>query len=1100
MVNKSQISDDLLQRLFPFYIMCNEEELCTAFGSTLLKVAPYLKTGVPFFEQFKISRPYFENPILKSIVGENTEAIFLSTFDDNVQLKGQFIKDINNKFLFLGNLRLQSLNQIEDRRLIISDFADHDSTFDFLHVVKQSEIHTEELKELLERVTKQSKSLKENHQRLELLTELINNSSDAIQISDENGQIYYVNSLASERLGISNENCTEYNVSDFELLFKDEQKWRSHVEDLKATDKLTIEGENINQLTGKKFPVEVTVKWVSLNDSGFVIAISRNISERKKAEIRLKKELKLQNVLIDIASTYINLDLSKIEETINASLEQMGTFVQADRAYIFKYDFEKNISINTHEWCNEGISPEIQNSQEIPLDHVPHFIEKQQKGLAFHVERIDDLPKDGELGLRAILEAQNIKSLIAVPIFINKKLWGMVGFDSVKDYYHYTVQEKNLLFLFSQMLANIENRITWENRLTLQEEKFRNIIANMNLGLLEVDKDDKIQFVNQGFIEMSGFTKEELIGSIARELFLTEKDKRGILEDKNEERLEGQSDGYEIEVINKQGEKKWWFISGAPNYNDKGDLVGSIGIHLDITEQKKLEIELAKAKNAAEMASSAKEMFLANMSHEIRTPLNVIIGMIRELTKEPLNEDQKYYVKQSDSSARHLHTILNNILDLSKVESGELDLAVSDASLSAVAYNVHSVLSSKCREKNLEFLLHVDKGIQEALLLDEVRLKQVLINLLGNAIKFTERGSVSLKIILIKDFEGKQLVRFEVSDTGIGMSQDFADKIFQKFSQEHHGSTKKFEGTGLGMAISNDLVNLMGGEIQLMSRQGLGSTFWFDLEFEAGDKERLVEIHSSGIENRHQGRKLLLVEDNEMNRFIAQRSLDYLGFEVMEAENGQVALDILAENSFDIILMDIQMPIMDGVAATKDLRQNLKINTPIIALTANVFKHDIDSYLEAGMNDFITKPFDEIDLYNKIDRLLNAKLEEKQESNGSSLIETKTEKLYDLSFLDKLGGGQDKFKKEMIEIFVRVIEKETENLKDALERKDFSKINSIAHKIKPSVDQMGIKTLYENTRALEKYTPDSDIDLDFHMNKLLSTITEVCKNLKSELN
>lgn len=419
---------------------------------------------------------------------------------------------------------------------------------------------------------------------------------------------------------------------------------------------------------------------------------------RYEALEKLDQELKLQEILIDIASAYIDLDITDVENTINRSLEKMGRFVKADRAYIFDYDFDENTSSNTYEWCHEGIKPEIDNLQKIPVDFIPQWVEAHKQGEPFYVPDVLALEDDGEGGLRSILEPQGIKSLIAIPMTDRNDLVGFVGFDSVTDYHHYTDKEKRLLHLFGLMLINIRNRQKWENQLRLQEEKYRNIIANMNLGLLEVDNGGTVLFANQSFCEMSGYRLDELKGKNTNELLRTNEKRKLYAERKNGPEND-QPESFEIQVLDKNGNRRWWYVSGAPNYNDRGQRTGSIDIHLDITEQKELEAELEKARNSAEIAARAKELFLANMSHEIRTPLNVIIGMIRELGKQNLGANQRFYVAQSDSAAKHLLAILNHILDMGKIESGELVLEETDFSLSAVASNAFSILHSQANEK-----------------------------------------------------------------------------------------------------------------------------------------------------------------------------------------------------------------------------------------------------------------------------------------------------------------------------------------------------------------------------------------------------------------
>lgn len=1035
-------------------------------------------------------------------------------------------------------------------------------------------------------------ALIETNKKLELLNNLLNNTLDAIYVYYESGQVVYINKEGLIRLGIEKEKVNELMVSDVEPLFRDENTWIEFVNELIVEENKVLIGEGINhEYREVSFPVEVTFKYIKIDNVGYIVATSRDITERKLAEIELlnsnqklesilnemtdvvwsarlpdyqlifgtpsfeklfgetlenwydnilwwekvvynedahvipevseslntngtfqtkhrivnnngeikwvshsgkivrnqqnepvrldgvmkditsqvyaedmlNMELQLHEILIDIAATYINLDLEMAHDTINESLKKLGQFVLADRAYIFEYDFNLMTTSNTYEWCNDGINSEIQNLQNISLQDMPHWVSQHRLGEAFYIPNVSELENDP--ALKEILLSQSIKSLIAIPMTDGKNLMGFVGFDSVKKHHEYSKKEKSLLFLFGHMLINIVNRQKWEKQLTIQEEKFRNIIAHMNLGLLEVDNNDVILFANQRFKDISGYSLSDLKGKKAAILFF-EHNQTKLLKEKQKNRIEGISDSYEVEVTVKNGEKRWWLISGAPNFDDKGNLIGSIGIHLDITAQKQLEQELAKSKSFAEAAAKAKELFLANMSHEIRTPLNVIIGMIRQLTKENLNEQQIFYIRQSESSARHLLNILNDILDVAKIESGELEVFHNPFSLSALAHNIHSFLFWQTKEKNIDFVLNVHHGISPVLLGDEVRLKQVIINLIGNAIKFTNKGSIQFNVTLMGEVNNKQVIGFEVRDTGIGMSAEFIEKIFDKFSQEQDHANRKFEGTGLGMAISNDLVSLMGGHLKVESAKGFGTRCWFELELTQSDQSKLTLDNSSVAQNAFIGNKVLIVEDNEMNRFIALQSLNYVGCEVVEAENGKVAVEILKNTKFDLILMDIQMPEMDGVEATRIIRNQLNIQTPIIALTANAFKHEIDLYLAEGMNDFITKPYDEQEFFRKIN--LCIKLTIPKGENYSTKMPRNKEPLYDLTYIKEVSRGNNDFLLKMVNIFCELVQSNTIILNNALKEQKIELLGATIHKMKPSIDQMGIISLKEKVRTIEK--------------------------------
>ena len=651
-------------------------------------------------------------------------------------------------------------------------------------------------------------------------------------------------------------------------------------------------------------------------------------------------------------------------------------------------------------------------------------------------------------------------------------------------------------------IKDISERKVNEEILKLQEEKYRNIIANMNLGLLEVDLEDTIIYANQSFCDMSAYSLAELKGKKAAELFVVEHHKQ-IISQKNELRKTHESDGYELEVKNKNGENRWWFVSGAPNYNDRGQLVGSIGIHLDISDHKLLEKELAKAKSIAEAAAKAKELFLANMSHEIRTPLNVIIGMIRQLTKESLTADQHFYINQSASSAKHLLTILNNVLDVAKIESGDMEILENGFSPSALLYNVHSIMYSQAIEKNLKFKLNASPDLKPVLIGDDTRLRQVFINLVGNSIKFTQAGSIMLNAEVISETDTHQTILFEVVDTGIGMSEEFITRIFDKFSQEQNESNRRYEGTGLGMTISNDLIRLMGGNLKVDSIKSVGTTFKFELNFRIGKPEQLVSNNQQIQQNIFKSCKALLVEDNEMNRFIAIQSLDFLGFETTEAENGKIAIELASKNSYDIILMDIQMPVMDGVEATEYIREQLNLKTPIIALTANAFKHDIELYLNKGMNDFITKPYDEQDFFRKIDHVLSLhkfKLGNTTNDQNKEEEMKTTNKLYNLMQLEQMSRGNNSFVTKMISIFINQTKENIAIMENGIATSNFDEVKRIAHKIRPSIGQMGILSLKNQARTIETYKLEPGENQEFKdmTNDLCEVLNKVLKELEAD--
>ncbi|HSH66642.1 MAG TPA: PAS domain S-box protein, partial [Bacteroidia bacterium] len=645
---------------------------------------------------------------------------------------------------------------------------------------------------------------------------------------------------------------------------------------------------------------------------------------------------------------------------------------------------------------------------------------------------------------------------------------------------------------FTALAIDITERINYEKLLVLQKEKYQNIITNMNLGMLEVDNEGRIQFANPGFTLISGYTYDELIGKKATDMFV-ERPHLKIVKGKLNQRAKGIADMYEIPVRNKRGEPRWWMISGAPNFDEKGNLIGSIGIHLDITDQKKIELELASAKSKAEESSRAKEAFLSNMSHEIRTPLNAIIGMIRELSKENLSEKQYKYVKNTYIASQHLLSVLNNVLDISKIDAGELQLDLHNFNLLSTLNDIKTIMMAKAAEKGLYLQLDQLEDKNICVYGDSGRFRQILLNLVGNAIKFTETGGINISYKVEIKHKGFKTISIWVKDTGVGMEEEFVKKIFNRFTQEDSSTSRKYGGSGLGMAITYELIQLMNGTIEVKSKKGEGTTVEMKFLLPIGDPTKLVENTPIYLSSMTEHLDILLVEDNEFNRMVAMDTLKYYNCNVTEAENGEQAIEILKKGrKFDVILMDLQMPVMNGFDATVIIRNELKLKIPIIALTANAFKSELEECIRIGMDDYVTKPFEDERLLNTIYKFVAAPVGDlkKKPKVNTPLDESA---LYSLDRINAMSRDDKTYIMKMVSIFIEQAETSVSQIKSAYRKKDLELVYQIAHRIKPSIDGMGITSLKETIRTVEKLTKEKNdsVDLGKRIEFLCTTLQEV---------
>jgi PAS domain S-box-containing protein len=636
--------------------------------------------------------------------------------------------------------------------------------------------------------------------------------------------------------------------------------------------------------------------------------------------------------------------------------------------------------------------------------------------------------------------------------------------------------------------------------------------------LFTINPAGKITDMNDASVNITGISRDKLIGT---DFFNYFTDPEKAREGYQQVFAKGFVADYPLTI--RDHKLTDVLFNGSVYKDERGNVLGIVVVARDITEQKRIETELTEAKVFAELATEiaeeakrkaeeamrtaedavkAKQQFLSNMSHEIRTPMNAIIGFTKVVLKTELSPKQKEYLNAIKISGDALIVLINDILDLAKVDAGKMSFEQTPFKMSMSISAMLHLFETKIQEKNILLIKEYDERIPNILVGDSVRLHQIILNLVSNAVKFTNEGHITVSARLLSEDAEKVTIEFRVKDTGIGIPDNKIDYIFENFQQATSNTARLYGGTGLGLAIVKKLVEAQGGVIKVESKVNEGSSFSFNLKFQKTKAEAETEPGVMTLDEESRHIRVLVVEDIALNQLLMKTLLDDFGFERDIASNGQIAVEKLRTKEYDIILMDLQMPVMNGFEATEYIRNTLNSKIPIIALTADVTTVDLAKCKAVGMNDYIAKPVDERLLYSKIVGLVK-KTQPAAFPKEPVSTENRAMRCTDLDYLHQRTKSNPVVMMEMISLYLEQTPPLILAMKNGLEQKDWSTLHSAVHKMIPSFSIMGINVNFENmAKKVQEYahTQQGSESISDMVMQLENVCNQACEELKEVFN
>jgi PAS domain S-box-containing protein len=1027
--------------LFPFHLKLNTNGVIVDCGKSIRKLCPNALNNL-FIHQFSIEN-FTGELIIDFLLQHLQEKITIETKgNQNTHLSGQFVFiEQNQLIIFMGSPSFSSIKELEENAFGENNFSVQNAQIDLIqaHILKKEieEARRDKYEQTLLFALEKMGDNVWMHDYKKEVTTFSHNKRAFIELEDSSSSI-------------SEQWWKAVHPDDISKLVKQDQQYRNKIIDHHHTE------YRIKDKFGN-------YKWIldrgiitDKDEDGYPIKIlgtHMDITKIKETEAEFNKQRSFyESILNSIPTDIAVFDASHrylFVNPIGIKNDKLRNWIigKTDEEYCTYRNKDPKIAEDRREIFNQVISSKKQLSWEETLN----------------------LP-DGktEYHLRNLFPVLNDKAEIEL----------VIGFG-----------------------LNISERKQIEDKVLLNEKRYRDLFNYSQALICTHDLEGKILSVNPAICNIMGYSSEELIGRNIKEF--VPKDKMINFDEQYLQNVlnTGTAEGVFI-IICKNGDQIYLLYQ---NYmvEETSSAPYIIGFSQDITNRIKAERELLKAKEETERASRVKEVFLANISHEIRTPMNGILGIGGLLYKTNLNPKQEEYTKLILESADNLLHIVNDVLDFTKIESGKIELEHIPFLLDEKISNTLKTFIFKIEEKGLELVFDNQVSPEIVLLGDPFRLGQILNNLISNALKFTETGKITISATQVNEKNKTPLFEFKVSDTGIGISEENLSNIFNEFVQASSETSRKYGGTGLGLTITKNLIEMQGGSIKAESILNKGTSFIVRIPYQIGEKSMLNSGKEEVVFTPIDKKRILVAEDVTINQIIVKQILEEWGHEVVLVANGKEAYEAHKKKDFDLILMDIHMPEVDGYEATQMIRHmgdTIKAAVPIVALTANAFKKETDRFADAGFNDYITKPFTEAGLYDCIKKQLQLNsVVDFTKKIKKKISEENIEKLYDLSALQGIEQDDTVFLKEIVLVFIKNTSVDITNLLKAIDGNHTKDIFQLAHRMKSSIYSLGIKQAYKTVESIEFYAKtgeqlDKIPQLGSQLNETIQSVFEQLKN------